>query len=153
MSISKLVVLAAALTAVAPMPERSPLVGVWIEVNGPGAARIEPCRQLQDRLCAIGMAPRSNGQTGMVDDGIVLSDLKLDGVNRWRGSYHDGNRLLPATVRFMSPQVVEMKVCVFVICQSVRYARSFSRRTQAGVVGPTIERAGEIAGLGSAPCP
>ncbi|MFZ4690094.1 MAG: hypothetical protein ACOYLS_12710 [Polymorphobacter sp.] len=124
MSIAKLVLMTLALSATVPMTDQSPLLGVWIEVNGPGAARIEPCKQMQDRLCAIGLARRAKGQPGLVDDGIVLSDLKLDGTNRWRGSYHDGKRLLPATVRFMSSQVVEMKVCILVICQSARYTRA-----------------------------
>jgi uncharacterized protein (DUF2147 family) len=124
MSIAKLVLMTLALTAAMPMTDNAPLLGVWIEVNGPGAARIEPCKGMPERLCAVGLARRTNGQAGLADDGIVLSDLKLDGPNSWRGRYHDGKRLLPATVRFMSPQVVEMKVCVFVICQSARYARA-----------------------------
>jgi uncharacterized protein (DUF2147 family) len=124
MSIAKLVLMTVALSAAVPMTEQAPLLGVWIEVNGPGAARIEPCKGMPDRLCAVGLAKRSNGQAGLVDDGIVLSGLRLDGPKRWRGSYHDGKRLLPATIRFMSPHVVEMKVCIFVICQSARYARA-----------------------------
>ncbi len=124
MSILKLILSTAALTAAMPKPDNSPLLGVWVEIDGPGAARIEPCKQMQDRLCAIGLARRANGQPGLVDDGIVLSDLTLDGPNRWRGSYHDGKRRLPATVKLTSQQVVEMKVCVLVICQSVRYSRA-----------------------------
>ncbi len=104
--------------------EHSPLVGTWTEINGPGAARIEPCGNLPGRLCATGLARRANGQPGRVDDGIVLSDIAVDGPNRWRGTYHDGKRLLPATLRLMSPRVVEMKVCIFMFCQTAHYARA-----------------------------
>ncbi|OYY89976.1 MAG: hypothetical protein B7Y45_09650 [Sphingomonas sp. 28-66-16] len=114
----------AALSDAVPMTSHSPLLGIWTEINGPGAARIEPCNQGPARLCATGLARRANGQPGRVDDGIVLSDITLDGPNRWRGTYHDGKRLLPATLRLMSPRVVEMKVCILVFCQTARYARA-----------------------------
>jgi hypothetical protein len=35
------------------------LVGVWVEVNGPGAALIAPCPDQSGQLCAIGL-DRSN---------------------------------------------------------------------------------------------
>lgn len=124
MWMTKLLLLTAALTDPATLPNPSPLLGTWTEINGPGAARIEPCKQTAGRLCATGLARRPNGQPGRVDAGIVLSDLALDGPNRWRGTYHDGKRLLPATVRLVSPRVVEMKVCILMFCQTARYARS-----------------------------
>jgi len=106
------------------LANHSPLLGIWTEINGPGAARIELCKQTAGRLCATGLARSKDGQPGRVDAGIVLSDLALDGPNRWRGTYHDGKRLLPATVRLVSPRVVEMKVCILLFCQSARYARA-----------------------------
>ncbi|MBY0520311.1 MAG: hypothetical protein K2P79_07795 [Sphingomonas sp.] len=124
MWITKLMLMTAALTETAPMANASPLIGIWTEINGPGAARIEPCGQKPGKLCATGLARRGNGNQGRVDSGIVLSDLIADGPNRWRGSYHDGKRLLPATLRLMSPRVVEMKVCVMVFCRTARYGRA-----------------------------
>lgn len=99
----------------------SPLVGVWVEINGPGMARIAPCATLPDRLCAIGLARKAGASP--VETGLVLSDIRAAGSNRWRGSYHDGNRTLPATLRIVGPQRVEMKVCLFVLCQTASYQR------------------------------
>lgn len=124
MWITKMILMTAALAEPATPANHSPLLGIWTEINGPGAARIEPCKQTAGRLCATGLARRANGQPGRVDAGIVLSDLALDGPNRWRGTYHDGKRQLPATVRLVSPRVVEMKVCILMFCQSARYARA-----------------------------
>jgi len=113
----------AALADAAPQTALSPLLGVWTEIDGPGAARIVPCAQSTGQLCAIGLARRANGQPGRVDSGIVLSGLTPLGGNRWRGIYHDGSRRMPATLRLMSPRVVEMKVCILLFCQSARYGR------------------------------
>lgn len=124
MLLTKLMLLTAALSDPAPMATHSPLLGVWTEINGPGAARIEPCKKSSGRLCATGLARRPNGLPGRVDDGLVLSNLALEGPNRWRGSYHDGKRLLPATLRLVTPRIVEMKVCIFLLCQTAKYART-----------------------------
>jgi len=101
----------------------SPLIGVWSEINGPGAARIAPCAANPDKLCAIGLARRSDGHAGRVDTGVVLSDITVSGSNRWRGTYHDGKRQLPATLQLAAPRIVEMKVCLFLFCKTARYAR------------------------------
>lgn len=124
MWMTKLMLMTAMLSDAATVTNPSPLLGTWTEINGPGAARIEPCAKVPGRLCAIGLARRANGQPGRVDTGIVLSDVTLDGPNRWRGTYHDGKRMLPATLRLMSPRVVEMKVCILLFCQTARYARA-----------------------------
>jgi uncharacterized protein (DUF2147 family) len=97
----------------------SPLVGVWVEVNGPGMARIAPCADAPDRLCAMGLARRTGAETG-----LVMTGISADGANRWRGTYHDGNRKLPATLRLPQANRVDMKVCLFVICQTAHYARN-----------------------------
>lgn len=123
MWMTKLMLMTAALAEAGPQTALSPLLGVWTEIDGPGAARIVPCAERTGQLCAIGLARRANGQPGRVESGIVLSDLTPIGGNRWRGIYHDGGRSLPATLRLMSPRVVEMKVCIFLFCQSARYAR------------------------------
>jgi len=124
MWMTKLMLMTAMLSEAGAMPNPSPLLGTWTEINGPGAARIEPCRTTPDRLCATGLARRPNGQPGQTETGLVLSDVTLDGPNRWRGTYHDGKRLLPATLRLMSPRVVEMKVCILMFCQTAQYARA-----------------------------
>lgn len=123
MFITKLLLMTAVLSEAAAMPNPSPLLGNWTEINGPGAARIEPCRKVAGRLCAVGLAKRAKGQADQVETGIVLSEIAMEGPNRWRGMYHDGKRLLPATLRLMSPRVVEMKVCILFFCQAARYAR------------------------------
>lgn len=123
MWMTKLMLMTAMLSEAGAMPNPSPLLGTWTEINGPGAARIEPCRTTPGRLCATGLARRANGQPGQVETGLVLSDVTLEGPNRWRGTYHDGKRLLPATLRLMSPRVVEMKVCILMFCQTAQYAR------------------------------
>lgn len=99
----------------------SPLIGTWNEVNGPGMARINSCAVAKSTLCATGLGRNASGQ--IVDTGLVLTDVRPDGVNRWRGTYHEGKRKLPATLRLVSPQQVTMKVCLLVICQTATYAR------------------------------
>jgi uncharacterized protein (DUF2147 family) len=123
MWMTKLLLMTAALAEAAPHAASSPLLGVWTEIDGPGAARIVPCAQRTGQLCAIGLAPQANGRPERAESGIVLSDLTPIGGNRWRGTYHDGGRRLPATLRLMSPRVVEMKVCILLFCQSARYRR------------------------------
>ena len=99
----------------------SPLIGVWIEVNGPGMARIAPCARTVDALCATGLARRSQGAPA--ETGIVLSDVRPAPGDRWRGLYHQGKQRLPATLRLTDPDRVEMKVCLLLFCQSATYAR------------------------------
>jgi len=123
MWMTKLMLMTAALAEAAPPTALSPLLGTWTEIDGPGAARIVPCTQHTQELCAIGLARRANGESGRAETGIVLSDLTPIGSNRWRGLYHDGGRRLPATLRLMSPRVVEMKVCILLFCQSAHYGR------------------------------
>ncbi len=124
MWITKLMLMTAALTEAGATTTQSPLLGTWTEINGPGAARIEPCNKKPGRLCATGLASRAKGQPGQVETGLVLSDVTIDGPNLWRGTYHDGKRQLPATLRLMSPRVVEMKVCILMFCQTARYSRA-----------------------------
>lgn len=124
MWMTKLMLMTAALTEAGAMATPSPLLGTWTEINGPGAARIEPCNKKPGLLCATGLARRAKGQPGQVETGLVLSDVTLEGPNLWRGTYHDGKRLLPATLRLMSPRVVEMKVCILMFCQTAKYARA-----------------------------
>lgn len=101
----------------------SPLRGMWTEVDGPGAARIAACTTPSNRLCATGYERRTNGSIGRAV-GLVLVDLREDGPRRWRGTYLDGNRRLPATVRLVSPTMVTMRVCLLVLCQTVSYRRT-----------------------------
>jgi uncharacterized protein (DUF2147 family) len=100
----------------------SPLLGIWIEDNGPGAARIAPCTEAPQRLCATGYDRLPNGKIGR-KGAVVLRDLQPDGKNRWRGTYLDGDRKLPATVRLVANGKVTMRVCLLVLCQTATYAR------------------------------
>jgi uncharacterized protein (DUF2147 family) len=100
----------------------SPLLGVWVEVNGPGLARIAPCSATPARLCATGLARQSGGAP--IDTVLVMTDIRPDGANRWRGIYHDNSRKLSATLRFVHDNRVEMKVCLFILCQTASYQRS-----------------------------
>lgn len=98
----------------------SPLAGTWSEVKGPGLARIGPCPDAPTLLCAMGLDRRAPGRP---ETGLVLTGIRPSGPAKWRGTYHDGSRRLPATIRFSGPQQVEMKVCLVVICQTATYAR------------------------------
>lgn len=109
---------AATLVAAAASPP-SPLIGVWIEINGPGAARIAPCPSAPDQLCATGLARRQD----FAETGLVLSAVVPDGNNRWRGRYHLGSQRPGATLKLVRSDEVEMKVCLFLFCQSARYQR------------------------------
>lgn len=99
----------------------SPLIGLWLEVDGPGIARIEPCANNRKQLCAMGLSRRSGAVA--IETGIALSAIQPTGENRWRGSYHDGKRKLPATLRMANANRVEMKVCILVLCQTATYTR------------------------------
>jgi uncharacterized protein (DUF2147 family) len=100
----------------------SPLVGVWVEVNGPGMARIAPCSAAPDRLCVTGLSRKAGGVT--VEIGLVMTDIRATGSNRWRGTYLDGKRTLPATLRIVGERRVELKVCLLFLCQTASYERS-----------------------------
>jgi uncharacterized protein (DUF2147 family) len=117
MLIALLVLCAVKAHAAAP----SPLIGTWSEVGGPGMARIATCPGASSALCATGLSRNKAGQ--IVETGLVLTNVQPDGTNRWRGSYLDGSRKLPATIRLINPQKVTMKVCVLVICQTATYQR------------------------------
>lgn len=99
----------------------SPLIGLWLEVGGTGAARIEPCANNRKQLCAMGLSRRSGAAP--IETGIALSAIQPSGENRWRGAYHDGTRKLPATLRMANANRVEMKVCILVLCQTATYTR------------------------------
>lgn len=103
-------------------PPASPLVGTWVERDGPGMAMIGPCASTPGRLCATGLQRQPGGKT--VQTGPVMSDIRADGANRWRGSYHHGKRKLPATLRLTAEREVKMRVCMMVICQSATYVRN-----------------------------
>lgn len=124
MLINAMLMMMPLLLATAPVAQAlSPLIGTWTEINGPGAARIAACAKAPDRFCAVGLARRTSDGAARVETGTVLSDVAVTGLNQWRGTYHDGKRLLPATLRMIDRDVVEMKVCIFVLCQSARYRR------------------------------
>lgn len=97
------------------------LVGVWVEVNGPGAAMIGPCPDQPRQLCAIGLDRRDLKPAAAAK--VVLSGLEANGAGRWQGRYHDGSRTLPATLRLTGENNVTMKVCIFIVCQSASYVR------------------------------
>lgn len=97
------------------------LIGVWVEVNGPGAAMIGACADQSGRLCAIGL-DRGNLRPAAPAE-LVLSGLEPAGPGRWRGRFHDGSRRLPATLRQTGENAVTMKVCIFIVCQSASYVR------------------------------
>jgi hypothetical protein len=97
------------------------LVGVWVEVNGPGAAMIGPCADQSGQLCAIGLDRRVMKPSAPAQ--VVLSGLEPAGAGRWDGRYHEGSRKLPATVRMTGEHSVTMKVCIFIVCQSASYVR------------------------------
>lgn len=100
----------------------SPLLGLWTENGGPGAARMAPCSDAPQRLCATGYDGLPNGTIGR-KGAVVLRDLKPDGQKRWRGTYLDGGRTLPATVKLVANGKVTMRVCLVVLCQTVTYTR------------------------------
>jgi uncharacterized protein (DUF2147 family) len=97
------------------------LLGVWVEVNGPGAAMIAPCPDQSGQLCAIGLDRSNLKPPGQAQ--VVLSGLEPAGAGRWQGRYHDGGRKLPATLRLTGEDSVIMKVCIFIVCQSASYVR------------------------------
>jgi uncharacterized protein (DUF2147 family) len=99
----------------------SPLVGTWTEVGGPGMARIAPCTGTPGMLCAMGLARKKSG--GLAETGIVLSEVRPDGANRWRGTYHNGKQKLPATLNQTRAGEVSMKVCMLMLCQTAIYRR------------------------------
>jgi uncharacterized protein (DUF2147 family) len=101
----------------------SPLLGVWIEMNGPGVARIDHCPDNPGRLCAVGLARGADGSHEPT--GPVLEGIRPDGANRWRATYLDGGRRFPATLRLTGEHRVEMRVCILVLCERV----TFTRRT------------------------
>lgn len=100
----------------------SPLLGVWIEISGTGAARIAPCPQRPDALCAVGGERRRDGSLS-IGGAIVLENVVAAGANRWRGQYIDGGRKLPASISMEGTRVVAMKVCLLIVCQTARYER------------------------------
>lgn len=124
MWINSMFLMSAAFAGPVSMADALPLLGNWTEINGPGAARIEPCKQTPGRLCAIGLARPGKDKTATVDTGIVMSNISADGVGRWRGIYHDGKRQLPATLRLVTPRVIELKVCLLFLCQTAKYGRA-----------------------------
>lgn len=117
-----IIVIVAFLAGQAHAAPPSPLIGVWIEVNGPGMARIAPCAAAPGALCATGLARRAGGDPA--ETGIVLSDIRPAPPSGWQGRYHQGGRTLPATLRLTEPGRVEMKVCLFLFCQRATYARA-----------------------------
>ncbi|MCL9998934.1 MAG: hypothetical protein NBV68_06100 [Erythrobacter sp.] len=102
--------------------QASGLLGMWTENGGPGAARIAPCGAAADQLCATGYDRNPDGSVGR-KRAVVLRDLKPDGKNRWRGTYLDGSRKLPATVTLVAKGKVSMRVCLLILCQTVSYTR------------------------------
>lgn len=100
----------------------SPLLGTWREVGGPGMARIEHCKKTQGALCATGLDGGGSGQ--IVETGLVLSDIRPNGTDRWKGTYHDGKRKLPAKLSLIDPGKVKMRVCMLMLCQTAVYTRT-----------------------------
>lgn len=117
--IISIIALATAASAATP----SPLDGVWSEIDGPGAARIAPCPNQPLAMCATALRKKAGSAPVASDGHVVLKAVVPDGTNRWKGTYMDGTRALPATLRFAARDVVEMKVCILFICQSARYRR------------------------------
>jgi uncharacterized protein (DUF2147 family) len=115
-----LLIIAFCLGKAAAAPSSS-LVGVWVETNGPGAARIAPCTANRQQLCATGLALRKGGEVS--ETGTALSAIEAKGQNSWRGLYHHGKRKLPAIIRLTGRDQVEMKVCLAFICRTARYTR------------------------------
>jgi uncharacterized protein (DUF2147 family) len=103
--------------AAAPSP-----LGMWTEVSGSGMARIAECKKPAGALCAMGLARDRVGQ--IVETGIVLSDIRPDGRNRWKGTYHHGRQKLAATLSMVDQRQVKMRVCMLVMCQTALYARA-----------------------------
>jgi uncharacterized protein (DUF2147 family) len=123
MSTNELIISILALATAASAAAPSPLDGVWSEINGPGAARIAPCSRQGQAMCATALRRAAGGAPVASDGHLVLRSVVPDGNNRWKGTYIDGSRALPATLRFAARDVVEMKVCILFICQSARYRR------------------------------
>jgi len=99
----------------------SPLVGTWTEIGGPGMARIESCKTADGALCAVGLSRNKVGK--IVETGLVLSDVRPDGTDRWKGTYHHGKQKLPATLSLIDQRQVKMRVCMLMLCQTAVYAR------------------------------
>jgi uncharacterized protein (DUF2147 family) len=123
MSTNELIISILALAAAASATSPSPLDGVWSEIDGPGAARIAPCPNQSQTMCAFALRKKAGSAPVASDGHAVLKAVVPDGNNRWKGTYIDGSRALPATLRFAARDVVEMKVCILFICQSARYRR------------------------------
>jgi uncharacterized protein (DUF2147 family) len=100
----------------------SPLVGTWSEVDGRGMARIDSCETQKSALCATGLSRNRAGQ--IVEVGLVVSDIRPDGKNRWSGTYHQGKRRLPATIYLIDGRQVKLTVCIAMICQTANYTRT-----------------------------
>jgi len=102
----------------------SPLAGVWTEIDGPGAARIAPCASNTRALCALGLEKRKDGSISQNPGGVVLQNVIVKGKDRWSGTYLNGKQKLPATIKLVGGNIVEMKVCMAaIICQTARYRR------------------------------
>ncbi len=100
------------------------LHGVWTASDGSGAARIAPCADRPERLCATVIADTPEPGAPSSVGAVVLSNLAPAGAGRWRGLYHDGEQTLPVTLRARGADRIEMRVCVGVFCASEHYRRT-----------------------------
>lgn len=95
----------------APAASPSPIEGLWRASDGSASARIAICQDNQAALCAT-----ASGR-------VVVSNLRQVSAKLWRGSYHDGNDRLPATVELRNRDLAAMTACKWILCQTVTYRR------------------------------
>lgn len=118
-------ILAALLAAASPALAQTPdLQGRWAPEDGSSVIRVSACAPGGKTLCAVIESetptpgePSAVGQT-------VLRDLAPGKDGQWRGRFVADGADYGATVKFVSPQTVEFKVCVVALfCQTEKYQR------------------------------
>lgn len=118
MVIAAVVALAAATATPAPS-----LVGIWEAADRSSLARIAPCAPGAVPLCATTLKETLLPGEAPTVGKVILRDIVAARPAQWKGTYMLGSTGLPATVRLIEPDLVEMKVCRWVFCQSGRYRR------------------------------
>ena len=111
-----------ALTAAASLPPS--LVGTWQSADGRVVARIAPCSADAAALCANTLIENAGATAA---GRLVMTGLKPSQQSVWKGKYLLDGSALPATLRLVGADLVEIKVCRWFLCQSDRYRRVDAR--------------------------
>ncbi len=123
--LSVVVLLAIAAGAPGAAAQDAGIGGRWSPMDGSTIINIAPCAAQASRLCAVveqeTLAPGEPSLRGQV----VVGDLAPSGRGRWRGRYVEGGVDYGATVRLISPSLVEFRICVApFLCATDRYRRT-----------------------------